>query len=268
MQVTIGADPEFFVRRGLHYLSGHIFDCGTKYKPRRTEHGFIQMDGIALECNVQPSSTPEEFATNLRKVVSDLSGVVHSVHNDASLVAKPSIFFGNKRLKTIPPEFAELGCQPDFNAYTTRINRRPNSNLPIRTGSGHIHIGWTENENPRSKAFFQLCCRIVKQLDYYLGLPSLLWDNDDRRRQLYGMAGAFRPKPYGLEYRVLSNKWVENDKLVRWIFSRAVAATQHILEEECEMDLMFSGMAADFINTNKKSWPEIAPGLASTVLVP
>jgi hypothetical protein len=57
--LTIGADPEFFVRRRNHWVSGHVFNCGTKEFPMPTEHGSVQVDGVALECNVHPAVTEE-----------------------------------------------------------------------------------------------------------------------------------------------------------------------------------------------------------------
>ena len=57
--------------------------------------------------------------------------------------------------------------------------------------------------------------------DYYLGLPALLLDGDDRRKELYGKAGACRFKEYGIEYRVLSNFWIANDDNRRWAWEQA-----------------------------------------------
>jgi hypothetical protein len=45
-------------------------------------------------------------------------------------------------------------------------------------------------------------------------------DKGDLRKQLYGKAGAFRPKPYGAEYRVLSNFWVFDTKLTGWVYDQ------------------------------------------------
>jgi hypothetical protein len=41
------------------------------------------------------------------------------------------------------------------------------------------------------------------------------------RRELYGKAGAFRPKPYGVEYRVLSNRWLNSEALIRWVYNQS-----------------------------------------------
>ena len=43
-------------------------------------------------------------------------------------------------------------------------------------------------------------------------------DRDPLRRELYGKAGAFRPKPYGVEYRTPSNIWIRSRDMRRCIF--------------------------------------------------
>jgi len=55
------------------------------------------------------------------------------------------------------------------------------------------------------------------------------------RRELYGKAGAMRPKPYGWEYRVLSNYWMFEDKLVAWVYNQTALAcdrTKELTEKE------------------------------------
>jgi hypothetical protein len=64
----------------------------------------------------------------------------------------------------------------------------------------------------------------VKQLDWYLGGWSLQKDPDPIRRRLYGKAGACRYKPYGVEYRVLSNFWVTSAITRRLVWNRMQAA--------------------------------------------
>ena len=54
----------------------------------------------------------------------------------------------------------------------------------------HIHIGYDNNNIDAS-------LRLVKYLDLYLGVPSVLKDKDKRRRSLYGKAGCFRLTSYG-----------------------------------------------------------------------
>ena len=51
-----------------------------------------------------------------------------------------------------------------------------------------------------------------------IGIYAQMWDGDHKRRQMYGAAGAFRPKTYGMEYRTLSNKWIFNPKIVDFVY--------------------------------------------------
>lgn len=265
MKLTIGADPEFFVRRGVHCISGHVFNCGTKHKPLATLHGAVQVDGVALECNVKPSSTKEDFLSNVLGVVNDLRRIVQDRDPLCSLVARPSVFFGNKKLAALPRHIGQLGCSPDFDAYTKKILSPPRHEIPFRTGAGHIHLGWTEGVNPRNKQHFDTCCELAVELDYQLGLPSLLWDKDTRRRRLYGKAGSFRPKPYGMEYRVLSNHWLNTPGLITFVFEKTQLAF-HNYHRGVKFEPYYGEYAKEKINTHDTSWRECTPGLAKELL--
>jgi hypothetical protein len=52
----------------------------------------------------------------------------------------------------------------------------------------------------------------------FLGLWSVIRDPDTKRRELYGKAGAFRFKPYGVEYRVLSNFWLHTPDRMEYVW--------------------------------------------------
>ena len=81
---------------------------------------------------------------------------------------------------------------------------------------------------------------VIKAMDLFLGVPSVLMDNGIDRKKLYGKAGAFRSKPYGVEYRTLSNFWIFKPELIDWVWrncERALgnlgAAAQASHVEEC-----------------------------------
>jgi hypothetical protein len=59
----------------------------------------------------------------------------------------------------------------------------------------------------------------VRRMDLALAVPAVFMDQEGLlRKQLYGKPGAFRVKPYGFEYRVLSNFWIFNDKHIEWVW--------------------------------------------------
>lgn len=64
----------------------------------------------------------------------------------------------------------------------------------------------------------------MKYFDTYVGLPSVLYDTDVRRRTLYGKAGSFRLQPWGCECRMLSAAMYENEKLMRIIWNGLIQA--------------------------------------------
>jgi hypothetical protein len=253
--LTIGADPELFVRRGRHFISGHLFPCGTKDSPMPTAHGMIQNDGLALELNIRPARTQDEFVTNVSGALGDLREFVKSHDDKAELVARPSVFFGKSKLRTLPPYVYDLGCTPDYNAYYrhgTAETPKPDFRTPFRTGAGHIHIGWADDINPDTPAHKRHCAWIALYLDLFLGCPSVLWDKDTRRRQMYGAAGSFRPKYYGLEYRVLSNAWVGNEQLTRYVYQQTVKACRAFIRRNA---FIFSpSRVRDIINTSDTEW--------------
>ena len=89
-------------------------------------------------------------------------------------------------------------------------------------------------------------------LDVYLGLDSLTYDKDVERRELYGKAGAFRPKEYGVEYRVLSNAWLISPLLMGRVYDITVLTTD-IYRQGARLPREMCEAAAQCINTSDES---------------
>src|SRR5690606_12110796 len=208
--VTIGADPELFVKdtQTGKFVSAHALIPGSKMNPYLVPDGAVQVDGLAAEFNIFPASSEEEFCKNISSVLSTLSGMVKDKNQNLVLCAVPTATFDKEYFDSLPEETKLLGCEPDFNAWTGDINCPPKTDKPFRTGGGHIHIGWGNGFDVNDPEHISLCEKLVRQLDMHLYRQSLRWDSDEERRQLYGQIGSYRPKFYGVEYRPLSNKWV------------------------------------------------------------
>lgn len=226
MEFKVGADPELFVKKDGTFTSGHGLIVGDKKNPFPVEHGAVQVDGMALEFNINPAMLEDDFVFNLETVMEQLKAMVP----DYELVATPVADFTKEYLDTQPEEAKMLGCEPDFNAWTDKENPVPNAEVTFRTGSGHLHIGWTDNQDVNSPEHRMNAQAMVRQMDFYLGLPSLFFDADTKRRELYGKAGAHRVKPYGVEYRVLSNSWLSSRDLMGWAFRAAKKAASDLVE--------------------------------------
>lgn len=227
-KILIGCDPELFVTnaRGTPKSAFGLVP-GTKKEPFKVKKGAIQVDGMALEFNIDPAKNEEEFVVNIRTVMQQLREKTDPKYK---FKIAPSVTFTQKHLDDQPDEAKELGCEPDFSAYTMKENPKPNANTTLRTASGHIHIGLEKNGDITSDAHRIKYATLVKHLDLFLGLRSLEWDKDKKRRQLYGNPGALRFKPYGVEYRVLSNMWLDSEKLVRFVYKQTVRCIEDLLK--------------------------------------
>jgi len=173
-KILIGCDPEVFVKQNNVFKSAFGLIKGDKKNPQRVPHGAVQVDGMALEFNIDPAATEDEFCINVQEVYRQLALMVP----DYQIVASPTADFDPIYMKDQPPEALELGCDPDYNGWTGQVNIKPNGDRPMRTASGHIHIGWTDNEDIQSENHVNRCNLVVKQMDFFLGLPSLMYDKD------------------------------------------------------------------------------------------
>ena len=258
-KVLVGADPELFMRNpnSGEFVSAHETQCGaripgTKYEPFKVPNGAIQVDGTALEFNIDPANSVQEFVANIKSVRKTLESYVPGFNVVAEPVANYDKVYW---LTQVPPEAQTLGCDPDFNGWTMDQNPSPNpGSKPFRTASGHIHIGWTTDQDVFDKEHYLLCCKMARQMDYYLGIQSLLWDKDGTRRSLYGKAGAFRPKPYGVEYRVLSNRWLDSDALMAWVYNSVQVGMEAAFNGAWAEDT-YGKLAQHIIDTNVIDWP-------------
>ncbi len=245
MEILMGADPEFFVKDQFgRFRSAHGLVPGTKEEPFKVPKGAIQVDGMALEFNIDPAATEDEFVTNISTVIGEMR---KAVPDRFSFEFVPSVKFHGNHMRAQPEAATEMGCQPDFDSYTMADNPRPNGATTLRTASGHIHIGFCDGADPLDPDHIRRCAVLAKHLDLFLGIRSLEWDTDQTRRTLYGKAGAIRIKPYGLEYRVLSNAWLKDEKLVRFVYKQTKA---------CIADLMAGGRCDDALYANVKRFVE------------
>lgn len=248
MSILIGCDPEIFTKdKNGTTVSAYGLIPGDKKNPFKVKRGAVQIDGMALEFNIDPAATDDEFVININEVMTQLKLMVPNHDFQITPVADFSVDY----LKKQPKEALELGCDPDFNAWADgEAFDKPDGDLPMRTASGHVHIGWTNGQSIDDPSHFGRCIAASRQLDFYLGLGSRLYDKDNRRREMYGKPGCFRPKSYGVEYRTLSNAWLKSEELMRWVFRNAKRGIEDLMagkalfntSDESVQDLiMYSG---------------------------
>jgi len=242
---TIGADPELFLINNQQKLISVVgLIGGSKEEPMPIGNGCaIQEDNVAAEFCIPPCTSADTFISSIQYALGDINSRAENLGLSlATLTASAS--FDRDQLRTRQAQ--EFGCDPDYNAYTMRPNPRPKAkDKTLRSAGGHVHVG-TKHRHPD----------IIKTMDLYLGVPSLLIDKDEQRRQLYGKAGSFRPKPYGVEYRTLSNFWIWDKNTIHWVYhqvSTCIDKCVSFIENTTEEDRL---QIQDCINTNNKETAE------------
>ena len=206
--LTLGADPEFF----LHNIAKGRIEPAVGLIGGTKENGlFIPTGESVLEDNVMVEFTTtickdaKELNDSIQRALTHLKNTLPQYYE---FVFKASHVFEPADLSS--EQAQEIGCEADYNAYTLRMNKPASAKNLMRTCSGHIHLGY---DNPSIDTSLDL----VMIMDVFLGIPSVLLDEDRDRRKMYGKAGCYRLKRYGVEYRVLSNFWVNKPELVEWV---------------------------------------------------
>lgn len=211
MKFKLGTDPEVFLKDGSEFVSAAGLFPGTKYDPFPIDGGAIQVDGMALEFNINPAETAQEFSDNIEKVLVQMKDMVKAVSSDLSINFIPYAEFNPDYFARVDFDAKILGCEPDFTSEG-EIQTPPDhlQDAPFRTAAGHVHIGFCDPvDDPLEDDHFNQCIRLSKLFSgkKFFVASSLL---EKKRIELYGRNGAFRPKPYGVELRSPSNLWVAN----------------------------------------------------------
>lgn len=244
---TLGSDPELFLRdkatKRLMSAVPIIPEGKGEGRPLdSTGENCVIHDNVLIEFNTLPATESSEFVSTIRGVMSSIQGIV--AESGLELHLQASAEFPEEQLCA---ESRIFGCDPDFGVYPeVDINSiDPDAaERPFRSAGGHLHIG-KHKDSPELNEMLDLDdasgkVRIVKALDIFIGITSIFLEKDvtaGARRDLYGKAGAHRPKPYGLEYRACSPWWLATPKHTELVYALTHAALAVCLDEEDLEDL-------------------------------
>lgn len=234
LNVTLGADPEVFLQtlNGEPQSSEGIIP-GTKEEPTViSEAGHaIQPDNVMCEFNIPPVIDEDSW-------VRELQFCLNYIRDEYGypVATVPSMEFPPEALST--EQGKQFGCSPDFSAWSTMPFEPPVPPKKMRYAGGHIHVGW---DKPDEEVGHEL----VRAMDLFLGVPAVLMDEDHARKSFYGNPGRMRPTSYGVEYRTLSNFWLQSEALMRWAFQQTQQAISFVNEgKEISQDLAESILTA------------------------
>ena len=215
--ITFGTDIEYILsdEHGT-YRAAIPFIEGSKAEPQLLRGGNAQKDNVAFEVAIDYSAHPNDVICNMGKV---LHGAYTMIPEGWELNAIPSALFPDEEL--IDPIAKEFGCDPDFDAKTGHTNVMDVSGVHpnFRSFGLHVHTG---RRGIRVDKTHELARYHVIASDFVLGLFSTIVDNSKaalERRKLYGKPSAYRMKPYGVEYRTLSNFWSKSPILMELLIN-------------------------------------------------
>jgi len=214
-----GSDPELFLFIGDKPVSAIGLFPGSKTEPFMiSEHESVQVDNVALEFNLKPSTNAKELFDSMQVCYDWSMEQLQHIDPRMGLGFVASAEFDRKELSH--PDAKTFGCEPDWDAWTgnVRFFRKP-KNRALRSCGGHLHLELSEPG-------FVDKNRLVRLLDKHVGTYCSDICGDDRRRLLYGKAGSFRDKSYGLEYRTPSNKWLSKIEYMEEVFRLATLAVE------------------------------------------
>lgn len=228
MKLTFGADFEGWVTwKGIPVpVCGRL--GGTKQRPVQfplVSQGYMyQEDGASAEFNVPVCDSPADLAHAVQfagALGRDL--VREKFGHDHELQFVQSAEFPFAELQRHPQAMI-TGCDPDFE-FDTGAPRMPPTDFlmtPHRFAGGHIHIGYKEHMLLSPVEMAGIVFHFLRQAGVDFEMHGL-------RRGFYPVT-AFRPKPYGVEYRGLSSRWCGDPQqmalVVRALENMQAALTQ------------------------------------------
>lgn len=242
-KVTLGSDPEFFIFDNKNFKC--IPSCGwiggTKEKPVFIEDNLgYQEDNVALEFNVPPTTSSKELMFNVEKLIKYIENKYNFQEKNYKILPIASNYFEYEQLQS--EQAQKFGCDPDYNAWTNQVNEINAVSTNLRSCGGHVHVGYPDSNIDSN-------LQIIRLLDLYLGVPSVILDLDTDRKQLYGKAGAFRHQKYGVEFRTLSNFWLKDQNLADWVFNNVFIALDKF-NSGFEFDQDLCNLIQNCINQN------------------
>lgn len=244
----IGADIEVFLMRESDHVivSAEPYIKGSKYDPfffdKDDKFAATSLDNILSEFSIAPAKECSAFVANINKSM----GYIKSILPEGLCIAAiPSAIVDPEFLQTDQAKL--FGCESDYNVWKKEPNQKPQAqNQNLRSAGFHVHLGYDNPELEKSELG-------VKAMDLFLGVPSILIEPDNERRQLYGKAGAFRMKGYGFEYRSLSGFFASSDELKSWVYQNAVSSVDFVNKNGIEPIEAVGDQIQAAINSNDKT---------------
>jgi hypothetical protein len=221
---TFGTDPEFFgiSTKDDTPLSVAPYVPGEKQEPFAIGKGVCCLrDNVLAEITTPPTESIDKLIDYVEHGKLELNEILHPFN--IRLSYRSSMMYTQKQVEIGGMEF---GCSESFNAYHDMPVSPDIPDTPLRTAGFHMHVGFFSDKFIK----FEEVQNFIKYCDVHAGVPSVIVDTDNRRRQIYGEAGDFRyhqkKRPDGkegflyiIEYRSLGGAFALDRMTMRAAFT-------------------------------------------------
>lgn len=197
MMQNLGYDVETFLRSRAGYIPAERILSGTKGQGTAIGKGVLaHPDNVMAEIS---SAAPFDSENLYHRIVNDFNILAEHVA-PVSVVFNNSLHLSPALLNTSTLA-CEIGCEQDFQYAELRDPISVDTLGDHRYAGGHLHF----NINDGVPVEFA-----TQMADVMLAVPLIAFgERQAGRRNVYGLPGLNRPKPYGFEYRTLSNYWAK-----------------------------------------------------------
>ncbi len=241
--IIIGCDPEFFFSKKNKAIGAEKFlpKNGLVYKKntreqdgRHTAKGLknskIIIDGVQAELNPRPNTCRANLGNEISACFMELYEKIKE--KDIKCDFSQGLKITKKEMNSLSEQAKQFGCAPSQNAYKKKneITIKDASKYMFRSAGGHIHLGG--DTEIIKKVYRDNHKNLIQILDILLGNTCVLIDRDKsniERRKVYGQAGEYRLPPHGLEYRTLSNFWLQSYQLMSFVTGLARQAVMIVI---------------------------------------
>lgn len=226
-KMALGADPEFFFKKGGAIIGSEKVLPVEGIKIQYTSTKFTR-DGVQAELNPTPYHCRQQLAGEIGRAFEALYATLKKMPG-VKIDFSRTVKITRREMKSLLPESQQFGCTPSFNAYTddNEIAIKDASKYYSRSAGGHIHLGgmgYSGSAELAVRKAYKEPRRLIKVLDIVVGNTCVLVDQDKgnaKRREIYGKAGEFRIPAHGIEYRTPSNFWLQSYTLMSMVFGLA-----------------------------------------------
>lgn len=234
--LLLAADPEMFTKDSNNVITSvaGMLGCDKWNKLKVSDGVNLQEDNVLVEFDIAPCDSFAGFNKLLKEGIEASRKIIHPFGFEIAEGISSHIY-SEAEIASFHESVLEFGCVPDYNGLTGIPNPRPQAvNSGLRSAGGHIHFGFSGDVEVST----QTQAKMTIMCDMFLGLTSLLIDDDNRRRELYGQAGSIRYKDYGIEYRSLSNFWIFEEAKRKWAYDQATKAFSAMKNEDQFFELV------------------------------